>query len=134
MKLIKIIKTGVLCVLFSPLMAQQNAEQARQLNSTTVSAKAMTDISISKEQMEAIQQIELEFEAREKRRKEVGRSFSVNLVEREKERTAKIKMILSPQQWKKYQEITTAMIAGEKKMLAAKKGKKIDGNKPVLID
>lgn len=122
----RLIKMMLLLGLVSPLAAQQMDSQIKKESSEV--------LELTKEQSAAILLIEREFQERETRSAERNKQFQMSTAERAQEREAKIKQILNPAQWEEYQKFSEAMREGEAQMKMRKKGKPIQGNKPIKID
>lgn len=122
----RLVKMILLIALVSPLAAQQMNSQGE--------TGSPEGLSLSQEQIEAVSQIEKEFQERERQGVEKNRSFKKTAAARAEEREAKIQQILTPAQWQEYQKLSEAMREGEAQMKKRKKGKPIKGNQPIKID
>ncbi len=122
MLFLRIVKTVTFLCLVHSLFAQKSVEQGVKFASTETSKVEKTAFDITPEQLAAIQQIELEFAHREAQKRKEDENFLVDQPKRALEREEKIKNILSPEQWEKYEEFN-------KRMREERKGKTLDGKK-----
>ncbi len=131
MLFLRIVKTVIFLCLVNSLFAQKSVDQGVKFASTKTSKIEKTVFDITPEQLAAIQQIELEFAHREEQKRKEDENFVVDQPKRALEREAKIKNILSPEQWEKYEAFNRGMMKKEKGMVEERKGKTLDGKKGI---